>query len=80
MPEGNITIEWHARCHKLGDVQLPPAMMHDLRERVIERVCFLLKDGYHSGELLEYIDGDVPGHKPSKNGYEFSGWININHT
>ena len=38
----------------------------------------MLQKGYNSGELIEDIDIDIPGHEPfSEDGYFCYGWFNV---
>lgn len=71
-----ITIKYWWQCPKLhGDI--PKPLAEALEESAEDRITDMIKEGYHSGELLDNVNIDIDDKTTPKNGWECNGHFTI---
>ena len=69
-----ITYWW--KCNKFPK-GIPNEMVEALDETAEERILEMMKQGYISGDLSDFVNLKVPGHKTPQDGYECFGKFQV---
>ena len=73
----DIKINYWWSCEQFPD-DIPEPLFTALKESAEKQIFEMTQQGYYSGELIDYVNIDVPGHKsPNEDGYYCRGWFNI---
>lgn len=71
-----LTIDYYWRCESFKK-GIPPKLAEALEETAFDRIQEQMKDGVVSGELIDYVNMDIPGRKTPEDGWECHGWWNL---
>ena len=71
-----LVIDYYWRCESFKK-GIPIQLVEALEETAFDRIQEQMKDGVVSGELVDYINLDIPGRKTPMDGWECHGWWNL---
>ena len=71
-----LVIDYYWRCESFKK-GIPPKLAEALEESAEDRIKEMMGQGYLSGELIDYVNMDIPGRKTPEDGWECRGWWNL---
>ncbi|MCK9433726.1 MAG: hypothetical protein M0R32_02630 [Candidatus Cloacimonetes bacterium] len=71
-----IAIDYYWRCESFKK-EIPTKLLEALEETAEARISEMMGQGYLSGELIDYVNMDIPGRKTPEDGWECHGWWNL---
>jgi len=70
-----IKISYGWKCENFK--KIPEPLAEALEETAMERIKLMMDQGYTSGQLLDTVNIDVPGHRTPEDGWDCQGWFDI---
>lgn len=71
-----LVIDYYWRCESFKK-GIPPKLAEALEETAEDRIKEKMGEGYLSGELIDYVNMDIPGRRTPMDGWECHGWWNL---